>query len=287
MKRKAFTLIELLVVISIIALLMSILMPSLAKVKALARKTVCAAHMSQCGLALNMYAMENKDITIPDVIDVNSDGVSVPMPWDIALIPYFQTTKSDSSKDYVACPADKKPRKTPEHQVFEDYLSGEALARSYLQNGALENRKANNTPKWWSNQSGNAAKTTMIATPSEVLWMVECHIGYQDSNYRVQEGQPGYEGCVQGSNYWSSLWWAPTVKGFRSNYAGSAGVSSQGDQHEDGGNWLFIDGHVEWFGFDYSAPDGYHAFKNGPVYPFTWVETKNKRVLAKAAGYVD
>jgi prepilin-type N-terminal cleavage/methylation domain-containing protein/prepilin-type processing-associated H-X9-DG protein len=59
--KKAFTLIELLVVISIIALLLSILMPSLSRVKELARKVVCKSQMRQIGMASISYAAENND----------------------------------------------------------------------------------------------------------------------------------------------------------------------------------------------------------------------------------
>ncbi len=53
---KGFTLIELLVVISIIALLLSILMPSLQKVKSLARMSVDSSNQRQVVLAVNTYA---------------------------------------------------------------------------------------------------------------------------------------------------------------------------------------------------------------------------------------
>ena len=53
--KKGFTLIELLVVISIIALLLSILMPSLQKVKEQARKVVCQSNLKQQGVACVMY----------------------------------------------------------------------------------------------------------------------------------------------------------------------------------------------------------------------------------------
>ena len=57
-KKKAFTLIELLVVISIIALLLSILMPALSKVKEKAKKIVCASGLHQVHIALNAYAAD-------------------------------------------------------------------------------------------------------------------------------------------------------------------------------------------------------------------------------------
>ena len=61
MKKKAFTLIELLVVISIIALLVSILMPALSKARETAKRTVCMTRMKQMVTCWQMYAMDNND----------------------------------------------------------------------------------------------------------------------------------------------------------------------------------------------------------------------------------
>jgi prepilin-type N-terminal cleavage/methylation domain-containing protein len=59
MKRKGFTLIELLVVIAIIALLMGILMPALARVRALAHRVVCGSNLRGIGTSIQVYANEN------------------------------------------------------------------------------------------------------------------------------------------------------------------------------------------------------------------------------------
>jgi prepilin-type N-terminal cleavage/methylation domain-containing protein len=64
MKKRGFTLIELLVVIAIIALLLAILLPSLAKVKKIARRVVCATNLRSIGQAFHTYAAENDDKVI-------------------------------------------------------------------------------------------------------------------------------------------------------------------------------------------------------------------------------
>ena len=68
--RDGFTLVELLVVIGIIALLISILLPSLSRARESARGVQCANNMRQQGLMMHMYANDQKG-WFPDSV---SDG---------------------------------------------------------------------------------------------------------------------------------------------------------------------------------------------------------------------
>ena len=79
--KKAFTLIELLVVVAIIALLIAILLPSLARAREMARRSMCASNLRQIGLAMIQYAQTSDDsfpaVTAPTgaaVIATNEGG---------------------------------------------------------------------------------------------------------------------------------------------------------------------------------------------------------------------
>ena len=59
--RQAFTLIELLVSISIIAILLSIMLPALSQVRKMGERTVCYSNQRQCAMVCHMYAGDNAD----------------------------------------------------------------------------------------------------------------------------------------------------------------------------------------------------------------------------------
>lgn len=89
--KRAFTLIELLVVIAIIALLMSILMPALAKVRNQAKEVVCRSNLKQLGLGFSMYVDSHNAFFSVGYIPYEHGGKS--SSWMYAVLPYYHDVK--------------------------------------------------------------------------------------------------------------------------------------------------------------------------------------------------
>ena len=92
-RRRAFTLIELLVVISIIVLLISLLLPTLAQARAAANVTLCLGNQRQLSLAMMSYAMDHDGSVPPGRV------AAVTTLWTYTLLPWI-----NRDRDLYFCP---------------------------------------------------------------------------------------------------------------------------------------------------------------------------------------
>jgi len=108
----AFSLVELLVVIAIIALLLSILTPSLMRVKSTAVRLRCAHNLKQINLALSMY-VNTYDNTYPCAQDPVSKDPNNPYwlwmgrGWRGFVEPYLGGNIDANNPSVLFCPRDR------------------------------------------------------------------------------------------------------------------------------------------------------------------------------------
>ena len=160
----AFTLVELLVVIGIIAILMSLLMPALAKAREQARRTHCASNMRQCMLGFFMYANENQGKLPP----LKRDNGVQHCIWisDVTRDAVFRVTGSDK---VWTCPNMLEIAQYPVAVPPHGYLIG-----YYYFGGATD------TP-WWPAQNQEAwVSPQRVSEPGDRFLMAD-NISQTDS----------------------------------------------------------------------------------------------------------
>lgn len=123
-RRAAFTLVEILVTLAILALLVSISVPTFRMMKANARSTLCAGKLREIGIGLNNYFLE-KGMTFPSLVAARESRTEEAPALDTVLLEYV-------GDEYAfQCPAD--------HSEFF-----EKTGSSYFWNSLVNGQKTSN-----------------------------------------------------------------------------------------------------------------------------------------------
>jgi prepilin-type N-terminal cleavage/methylation domain-containing protein/prepilin-type processing-associated H-X9-DG protein len=243
---KGFTLIELLVVIAIIAILASLLLPTLGKVKAKGQAAACSSNLKQLQVAWLMYSDQNTDVMPLNWIydQPDSDGFlrNRPGSWVLGnaggnardldrtnltsgtLYPYVGSTL------VYRCPGDRTQIASANGKRFP-------VIRSYQTLSALnsEGFYYNTTPipqPWFKPQK---LSTIQYPSPSEVWVFIEPNALSHDI--------AGWDFIISEAPNFTDWAYLPS------------------DRHNGGCNLSFVDGHVQ--SHRWKFPKETHAMNNG------------------------
>jgi prepilin-type N-terminal cleavage/methylation domain-containing protein len=177
-KKRGFTLIELLVVISIIALLMAMLMPTLSKAKEQTYSLVCQTRLKQLGVAWSMYCDDNKGLYPPTTL-----------AWQY-LDKYIQATDSKATEIFFCPKATKLPLEggSPAFQAWEE----RGYRGSYGINGYCSQSKGGGRgDKIW--------RTPYVKKAAKIPCVVDNQL-FQNTTPLHADEPPPYEGAPSSGN---------------------------------------------------------------------------------------
>ena len=233
---KGFTLIELLVVIAIIALLLSIVMPALARVKNVGKRIACLNTMRQWGVGAMAYASEFKD-ALPwegDKTDLafnftRSDWWANAIPPRVAQEPYKKLSEEERvpmppDKSMFICPSAKAPESAPYP------ITGKPWYRfffCYVWNSDInEGRTKDNV------DDVDPIRLFKLKQTSDTIFMLEM----RTSDEELPEDDPYY---------------GEELNRHRADWKRFAARHDRGSQK--GGNMVFCDGHADFVSNEYAT----------------------------------
>ena len=171
---KKFTLLELLTVIALIGILISLLLPSLSKVREATRRVICLNNMKQIGIAVQSYIVNN-NLYYPRSYKWPQN--ETPVSWDDRLSPYdgrqlswnqIKGANPGVPSSLYVCPNNKYGNPKKNGRVH----------RSYAVNEGVENiipGKSNHLERLGviASATGWAIQQPVIPRPSEGIILLE------------------------------------------------------------------------------------------------------------------
>jgi prepilin-type N-terminal cleavage/methylation domain-containing protein/prepilin-type processing-associated H-X9-DG protein len=266
-RRRAFTLIELLVVVSIIALLVSILMPSLGKAREQARRVVCVTNCKTMGLAANLYADQSNEYVLPVLsgwLTSKGDAANNNKLWFqnklFVKLVEFQGAKNSEAEnkpnagtyiltlpDDFKCPSD---RRTVGNGILYIASDNQILGVSYSYNlmSLLVPGKGYNYYHYHG-----VGKRSVVRHPSQKMLTMD------GLDYCV------YETCADYTVYWD-LWGEKTMSDYHAWNAPSY-------RHGEGANLAFFDGHAAYMRKEDVYRKGANAIEEQKLNAPLWLTT--------------
>ncbi|MEM1208947.1 MAG: prepilin-type N-terminal cleavage/methylation domain-containing protein [Planctomycetota bacterium] len=238
MKRQGFTLIELLVVISIIALLISILLPALGAARASARDLQCKSNFRQLGIANLAYSVEHGD-RMAATWEHGFAGTST--FWQENLAAYITVLEDDATAT-----TRERWRSNPDNMLnCPESDFGATTDRFTSAPNSLMQGDQNGADPW------DGYETYVVPNPSEIIMCGETdgdQGGAVSNNLTSVDGTIGWAGggfatSVVGSWY--------SIPGFRHGGDYEGAVPSAADPLRTlagrTSNQVLMDGHVDSF----------------------------------------